>query len=559
MNRNTDSMLEDVAIAGGLRRRLEIRRKQHSKRTTQNRGLSEFMMKEITERAGLDAVASSQVTDDQLRNAAELAIKAAMEGYFSNMGSDTLEEARNLFMGALRRQEFKAGDFICRQNDEGTKLYVLEEGNINFLVNGQVAGSAGGGSVFGELSLVYGVPRQADVRAMTDLICWVLDTLDFRRIQGVVARESLKTSKSKIFTKFGKQASSLSEEQEDATKVKNSIPFSELKRLSVVGQGTFGSVYIATVDSRPNESFALKRMSKASIVDRENEKRVVIEKNALQSMHGCPFIISLLGTYQDKDSIYFLTECVQGGNLISYMIDKDILSHSECLFFCACIARALIHCHGKGFIHRDMKPENCLIDRDGYIKLCDFGMAKRLPCTVIMPNGGTEVVRLAFTMCGTPEFMAPEFVLSTGYDKGVDWWALGCIIVEMYSGRAPFDFDRDLKKTFKAVCLIGMGRKKLDLPKHLQKKGLEEAASLSRALLTKASDRLGGENSAEVLEHPYFASLDKDELDKHKISAPYKPKIGGNTDSSNFRQDGEEMEDEEVEQYFGDSDWCKGF
>jgi len=104
-----------------------------------------------------------------------------------------------------------------------------------------------------------------------------------------------------------------------------------------------------------------------------------------------------------------------------------------------------------------------------------------------------------------------------------------------------------------------MGRKKLDLPKHLQKKGLEEAASLSRALLTKASDRLGGENSAEVLEHPYFASLDKDELDKHKISAPYKPKIGGNTDSSNFRQDGEEMEDEEVEQYFGDSDWCKGF
>jgi len=134
-------------------------------------------------------------------------------------------------------------------------------------------------------------------------------------------------------------------------------------------------------------------MSKASIVDRENEKRVIIEKNALQAMLGCPFIISLFGTFQDKDSIYFLTECVQGGNLISYMIDKDILSHSECLFFCACISRALIHCHSKGFIHRDMKPENCLIDKNGYIKLCDFGMAKRLPCTVVMPNGGTEIVR----------------------------------------------------------------------------------------------------------------------------------------------------------------------
>ena len=85
-------------------------------------------------------------------------------------------------------------------------------------------------------------------------------------------------------------------------------------------------------------------------------------------------------------------------------------------------------------------------------------MAKRLPSTVQLPSGGTEVVTLAFTMCGTPEFMAPEFVLSTGYSKGIDWWALGCILVEMYSGRSPFEFDGDLKKTFKQVCLIGMGR-----------------------------------------------------------------------------------------------------
>ena len=149
--------------------------------------------------------------------------------------------------------QYKAGDYICRQNEEGTKLFVLEEGKVNFLVSGQVAGSAADGSVFGELSLVYGVPRQADVLAMTDIICWAMDTLDFRRIQGLVARESLKTTKSKIFTKFGKQASSLSEEQEDAKKVETDIKFKELKRLSVVGQGTFGSVYIATVASKPKE------------------------------------------------------------------------------------------------------------------------------------------------------------------------------------------------------------------------------------------------------------------------------------------------------------------
>ena len=217
-------------------------------------------------------------------------------------------------------------------------------------------------------------------------------------------------------------------------------------------------------------------MSKDSIVEHENETRVTIEKNALQLVTGCPFIITLFGTFQDADNLYFLTECVQGGNLISYMINKDILSHSEAMFFTASITQALIHCHKQGLIHRDIKPENCLIDADGYVKLCDFGMAKRMPNTVVLPSGGTEVVRLAFTMCGTPEFMAPEFVLSTGYDKGVDWWALGCIAVEMYSGRAPFDYDGDLKKTFKAVCLIGMGRKTLDVPKALKKKGMEHAA-----------------------------------------------------------------------------------
>jgi len=254
------------------------------------------------------------------------------------------------------------------------------------------------------------------------------------------------------------------------------IPFDDLEKLAVVGQGSFGSVYITRCKSAPDISYALKRMSKDSIVEHENETRVTIEKNALQLVTGCPFIITLFGTFQDADNLYFLTECVQGGNLISYMINKDILSHSEAMFFTASITQALIHCHKQGLIHRDIKPENCLIDADGYVKLCDFGMAKRMPNTVVLPSGGTEVVRLAFTMCGTPEFMAPEFVLSTGYDKGVDWWALGCIAVEMYSGRAPFDYDGDLKKTFKAVCLIGMGRKTLDVPKALNKKGMEHAA-----------------------------------------------------------------------------------
>ena len=300
-------------------------------------------------------------------------------------------------------------------------------------------------------------------------------------------------------------------------------------------------------------------MSKASIVERENESRVVIERNALMVVKGCPFIISLMGTYQDKDCIYFLTECVQGGNLISYMIDKDILTHSESMFYCYNIAMALIHTHNKGYVHRDIKPENCLIDKNGYVKLCDYGMAKRLPCTVVLPNGGTEVVRLAYTMCGTPEFMAPEFVLSTGYDHGVDFWALGCILVEMYIGRGPFDFDGDLKKTFKAVCLVGMGRKALDLPKQLKKKGMESAGDFARKLLTGNNTRLGTESPNDVIEHPYFNQLDKAEINNLTFQAPYIPKVSGAKDASNFKQDGEAPKEDPIEPYSGANDWCEGF
>ena len=123
------------------------------------------------------------------------------------------QTAKVLFMESLQREDIPKGSYLCRQNDDGDKLFVLEEGSVNFIVNDKVAGTARDGSVFGELSLIYGVKRQCDVMATTDCIVWNMDTLAFRRIQAVVARDNLKTSKSKIMTKFGKEASTLSEEQ----------------------------------------------------------------------------------------------------------------------------------------------------------------------------------------------------------------------------------------------------------------------------------------------------------------------------------------------------------
>jgi len=364
---------------------------------------------------------------------------------------------------------------------------------------------------------------------------------------------------------FRKQCSSLSDLQEPSLHcdLLENIDIKTLKRNAIVGKGTFGSVYLVSLKDKGKTKvkyYALKCMSKASIVERNNQKRVLIEKNILQELNSI-FIISLLGTHQDKSSIYILTDFVQGGNLMSYMITKDVLSHSECVFFSANIVSALVHMHNKGIVHRDLKPENCLIDKNGYLKLCDFGMAKRLPSIVQLTNGCTEVVTLAFTMCGTPEFMAPEFVLSTGYDKGVDFWALGCILIEMYIGKSPFEFDGDLKRTFKEVCLIGMGRNKYSRPEALRKEGLDAAGRFAEGLLASAQNRLGREDSSELKRQEYYDSIDFDMLNEKKITAPYLPNISHASDVSHFRKDADRVSEESVQPYEGDVDdsWCQDF
>lgn len=568
MKRNTDSMLEDAVIAHKLKRRLGSRRELGASRCTiTNTGLSDFIKQSIME-GSLDAVSAAKPTNEKLCNAANIAMKVCLEGFFENtQDPETQVKAKQIFLESLIREEYNEGDYICRQHDVGDKLFIVEEGIVQFLIGDQVVGVAQNGNIFGELSLVYGIPRAADVKVLAPFVLvWSLDALSFRRIQALVANESLKAStlkksRNEKLKKFRKQYSYLTDIQEQSIVLPSEIDFRHLKKIANIGKGTFGSVYMVSLRNNSktkDKYYALKCMSKESIVERDNKKRVLIEKNILQELKST-FIISLLGTHQDTSSIYFLTDLVQGGNLMSYMVNKDILSHSETIFFIANIVSALIHVHTKGIIHRDLKPENCLIGKDGYIKLCDFGMAKRLPSTVQLSNGCTEVVTLAFTMCGTPEFMAPEFVLSTGYNKGVDCWALGCILVEMYTGRSPFEFDGDLKKTFKEVCLIGMGRKNLTTPEQLKKRGLEAAEDFVQSLLTTANRRLGKDDSFELRKHEYFQSINFDQLHNKKITAPYLPNISHASDVSHFQNDTKGVTHEQIKPYEGEEDWCKDF
>ena len=254
----------------------------------------------------------------------------------------------------LEKKVFKEGEILCKEGDRGEELYVLEQGVIDVYVGDLQVGNLNVGSVFGELSLIYGTARTATCKCAPgpDCIVYVLSKIPFRRIQATIAMAQIEVS----ISQFHKQISTMSEEQETASWTPAEVKLADMTTHCVLGQGTFGQVTLVTASNRPGESFAMKRMAKKSIVESQHEHRVILEKNALQAMQ-CPFIIHLLGTYQDDNSIYFLTDVVMGGDLMSFMIDEDILENNVAQFLISNLCEAIAHTHEKGFIHRDVKPE----------------------------------------------------------------------------------------------------------------------------------------------------------------------------------------------------------
>ena len=194
----------------------------------------------------------------------------------------------------------------------------------------------------------------------------------------------------------------------------------ELELLETLGVGSFGTVRLVRhIES--NELYALKQLSKATVVLTRQQKNIRAERKVLFDTDH-PFVIRLAATFQDDDSVYMLTELVQGGELFRRMhgdgTEENPLPLTDTQFCAACLASVLSYIHERQIAYRDIKPENLLIDAEGYLKVVDWGFAKHV-------EGRT------FTVCGTPEYLAPESIKGTGHSPAVDCWAFGIIIYEV--------------------------------------------------------------------------------------------------------------------------------
>ena len=211
----------------------------------------------------------------------------------------------------------------------------------------------------------------------------------------------------------------------------------DFELLDMLGTGTFGHVKLCKHKATGNH-FAIKVQKKHDVIRLKQVEHVLSEKKILASTDH-PFIVRMPAAFQDSKNLYMVLELVIGGELFSHLRKAGRFSNETSRNYAAQIVLALCHLHERDIVYRDLKPENLLLDEKGYLKLTDFGFAK-------------EVVDRTWTLCGTPEYLAPEIIQSKGHGKAVDWWALGVLTYEMLAGYPPF-YDETQFQIYQKILL----------------------------------------------------------------------------------------------------------
>ena len=291
-----------------------------------------------------------------------------------------------------------------------------------------------------------------------------------------------------------------------------------------LGTGSFGRVRFAT-HVGTNQHFAIKMLRKSDVIRYHQVEHIKSEKQILHSLSQDqhPFIVNLAASFQDPCYLYMVIECVIGGEFFSHLRNAVKFDNDTAKFFAAHVVLVFEHLHSKDIIYRDLKPENLLLDKEGYLKITDFGFAK-------------VVSFKTYTLCGTPEYIAPEVLLNKGHGKGVDWWTLGILLYEMLVGDPPF-LDEDPMNIYKQI-LTGKVRFTRSYDK--------SAKSLTKKLLTSDLSKRYGclkMGSSDIKMSKWFADLDFDALLEKKLDAPIIPELSSNSDTSNFEEYPENTEE----------------
>mmetsp|Transcript_12292 Transcript_12292/g.36980 ORF Transcript_12292/g.36980 Transcript_12292/m.36980 type:complete len:489 (-) Transcript_12292:1086-2552(-) len=335
----------------------------------------------------------------------------------------------------------------------------------------------------------------------------------------------------------------------------------DFEPLTIIGRGAFGEVRVCR-EKATGKVCAMKKLRKSEMVRRGQVDHVKAERNVLAEVHN-PYIVKLLYSFQDADWLYLIMDYLPGGDVMTLLMRKDILSEEMTRFYIAETVLALESIHRRNYIHRDIKPDNLLLDARGHMQLSDFGLCKPVDVShlsAILEGDGAHHNRsakmppaaasartreeqlqhwhanrrkLAFSTVGTPDYIAPEVLQKAGYGMECDWWSLGAIMFEMLVGYPPFYSDEPMQTCRKIVSW----RQYLRFPEEVPVAPL--ARDLICRLLCDVDDRIGTHGgAAEIKAHPFFEGVDWQNL--YNTKSPYQPTVSHELDTRNFEHFEEE-------------------
>ncbi|NWT77770.1 KGP2 kinase, partial [Lanius ludovicianus] len=449
------------------------------------------------------------------------------------------EDKLTKIMDCLEVEYYDKGDYVIREGEEGNTFFIIAKGKVIVTQSTadhsqpQVIKNLHKGDYFGEKALISDDVRSANVIADEyNVECLVIDRETFNQtvgtyeelqtyLEGYVANlaqaDEKRHAKGRSFCgQLTKEVSLEMIELKEKVAQFPPSPFQNLEVVTTLGVGGFGRVELVKVKNE-NMAFAMKCIKKKHVVDTKQQEHIYSEKKILEQICS-PFIVKLYRTFKDNKYVYMLLEACLGGELWSLLRDRGSFDEFTTKFCVGCVTEAFDYLHQIGIIYRDLKPENLILDAEGYIKLVDFGFAKKI-------GSGQKT----WTFCGTPEYVAPEVILSKGHDFSVDFWSLGILVYELLTGSPPFS-GADQMMTYN---LILKGIEKLDFPKIITRRPEDLIRRLCRQ---NPTERLGNLRNGinDIKKHRWLSGFNWDSLKVRKLTSPLKRELSGPTDYSYF-------------------------
>nr|XP_019944974.1 PREDICTED: RAC-gamma serine/threonine-protein kinase [Paralichthys olivaceus] len=392
------------------------------------------------------------------------------------------------------------------------------------------------------------------------------------------------------------------EEMDISTTQHKRKTMSDFDYLKLLGKGTFGKVILVR-EKASGKYYAMKILKKEVIIAKDEVAHTLTESRVLKNTRH-PFLTSLKYSFQTKDRLCFVMEYVNGGELFFHLSRERVFSEERTRFYGAEIVSALDYLHSAKIVYRDLKLENLMLDKDGHIKITDFGLCKegitdaatmktfcgtpeylapelffhlsrervfseertrfygaeivsaldylhsakivyrdlKLENLMLDKDGHIKITDFGLckegitdaatmkTFCGTPEYLAPEVLEDNDYGRAVDWWGLGVVTYEMMCGRLPF-YNQDHEKLFELILM-----EDIKFPRTLS----SDAKSLLSGLLIKdPNKRLGGgpDDAKEIMRHSFFTGVDWQDVYDKKLVPPFKPQVTSETDTRYFDEE----------------------